>query len=146
MSETSVLFTLRDALPKDCEFINSFTFAEGMDVIDDIEGIVVAVNSEDETVGFIRIVKDDDGIAHVNPIITYASWRGFGVGRALIEDAHQKHGELRLVSRGASIGFYRALGFEECSWDLIGEGLSEDCDNCSWRDECGPLPMRLLAS
>ena len=136
------LFTLRAAEERDKQLLDSYTFAEGMDSIPSIEGVTVAVNSDDVPVAFIRIVQDSAGVAHIYPIVTYEPWRGYGVGRALIDDAMGRFGELRLVSRGSSRGFYEALGFEECDWGLIEKGVSEDCPNCSWRDECSPVPMR----
>lgn len=141
-----MLFTLRQAKESDKPFLDSYTYAEGMDNIPDLEGVTVAVNSDDDPVAFIRIVKDSEGVAHVYPIVTYGPWRGYGVGRALIDDARASNGELRLVSRGSSRGFYEALGFEECSWSLIEPGVSEDCPSCSWRDECSPCPMRIAGS
>lgn len=136
------LFTLRSAKDTDKALLDTYTYAEGMDNIPNIEGVTVAVNSEDTPVGFIRIVTDSENVAHIYPIVTYSLWRGYGVGKALIANALQKYGELRLVSRGSSRGFYEALGFEECDWSLIEKGVSEDCPNCSWRDECDPCPMR----
>ena len=78
------------------------------------ERVRVAVNDEDVVVGFCRLQDDVNGIAYVNPIVTYSAWRGYGVGRALIEDARDLAGELRLIARGTSEGFYRKLGFVEC--------------------------------
>lgn len=140
----SDLFTLRPARPSDKALLDSYTYAEGMDNIPDVEGVTVAVNAEDMPVGFIRIVQDAEGVAHIYPIVTYSAWRGYGVGRALVDDAVAHFGELRLVSRGSSRGFYEALGFEECDWSMISPGMSEDCPNCSWRDECDPCPMRIV--
>lgn len=141
----SELFTLRQAKDADKALIDSYTYTEGMDDIPDVEGVTVAVNEEDVPVGFIRIVLDSEGVANVYPIVTYSAWRGYGVGRALIEHALNEHGELKLVSRGASRGFYETLGFTPCDWSLIERGFSEDCDGCSWRDECDPVPMRRLS-
>lgn len=137
------LFTLRGARPEDKELLDSYAYAEGMDNIPDVDGVTVAVNGDDIPVGFIRIVLDSEGIANVYPIVTYAPWRGYGVGRSLIEHALDEHGELKLVSRGASRGFYEALGFVPCDWNAIEHGFSEDCDSCTWRDECDPCPMRI---
>ncbi len=138
----SDLFTLRPARDADLPYLNSYNYAEGMDSLDDVEGVTVAANSADEPVGFIRIEVGPSGRAYVYPIVVHKSWRGYDVGRALMDAALAQHRELRLVSRGSSIGFYKALGYEACSWDEIDEGIGEDCANCSWRDECAPLPMR----
>ena len=140
---TDELFTIRDARADDKPVLDAYANAEGMDAIPDIEGVRVAVNDDDEVVGFIRIALDEeDGTAFVNPVITHETWRGYGVGRALMEEALARHGELRLVSRGGSLAFYEALGYERIGWDLIKMALVDDCDHCELRDECGPVPMR----
>ncbi len=144
-SSQNDLFSLRPARDADKALLDTYTYAEGMDNIPDVEGVTVAVNSDDIPVGFIRIVIDGKGIANVYPIVTYAAWRRYGVGRALIDDALSRFGELKLVSRGSSRGFYETLGFQECAWTEIEPGFSEDCSACSWRDECNPCPMRLVA-
>ena len=124
--------------------IDAYANAEGMDVIPGPDRVRVAVNDDDEVVGFCRLQDDVNGIAYVNPIVTYSAWRGYGVGRALIEDARAMAGELRLISRGTSEGFYRKLGFVEMAWSEVDlEAASEDCDNCPYRDACGPVPMKL---
>ena len=116
----------------------------GMDRIPGPERVRVAVNADDVVVGFCRLQDDVNGIAYVNPVVTYSVWRGYGVGRALMEDARAIAGELRLIARGTSEGFYRKLGFEEMSWDEVDlEAASEDCDNCPYREACGPVPMKL---
>lgn len=138
----SSVFELRHAIASDLPFINAFNYAEGMDALDSPEGITVAADSDGDPVGFIRIAIGESGNAFVNPIVVNPSWRGSGVGRALMNAASAKHGVLRLVSRGSSRGFYEALGFMPCDWAEIDEGVSEDCANCSWRDDCAPVPMK----
>lgn len=137
------LFTLRAAEAKDKTWLDSYCFAEGMANLDDLDGVTVAVNASDEPVGFIQIAMGNNGVAHVYPIVVHPSWRGFDVGRALIEDAHSKFGELRLVSRGSSIGFYEKLGFVPCEWEMIDNEQTEGCVDCSTKAECKPLPMVL---
>lgn len=126
--------------------IDAYANAEGMDVIPGPARVRVAVDSSDAVVGFCRLQDDVNGIAYVNPIVTYSAWRGYGVGRALILDALEQAGELRLIARGASVGFYRRLGFEEMPWDEVDlEAAEEECDSCPYRADCGPVPMRLEA-
>jgi len=138
------LFTIRDAREADMPLINSYAAEAGMDVIPGPQRVRVAANEDDMVVGFCRLQDDVNGIAYVNPIVTYEAWRGYGVGRALIEDAHALAGELRLISRGTSEGFYRKLGFVEMPWEDVDlEAAEEDCDNCPYRESCGPVPMRL---
>ena len=138
------LFTIRDARITDMPLIDSYAHAAGMDRIPGPHRVRVAVNGDDVVVGFCRLQDDANGVAYVNPIVTYEAWRGYGVGRALIQDARSIAGELRLISRGTSEGFYRKLGFQEMPWseaDLA--AASEDCDGCPYREQCGPVPMRL---
>lgn len=137
----SDLFTLRPAREGDWELINYYAYNEGMDDIPSLDNVTVAANADDECVGFLRLAFSEAGIAHVNPVVTYSAWRGYGVGRALIDDARAHHDEIRLVARGGSIGFYRALGFVEIPWTDIAPGVTEECDGCPLFDECGPLPM-----
>lgn len=137
------LFSIRDARPDDMPLIDSYAAAEGMDHMPGAARIRVAVDGADAPVGFCRLQDDAAGIAYVNPIVTYGPWRGYGVGRALIEDAAARAGELRLIARGTSEGFYRKMGFREMGWDEVDlEAASEDCDRCPYRAECGPVPMR----
>lgn len=144
MQTMSELFTLRPARVDDMPWLNAYCAAEGMANLDDSVDVTVAVNDADEPVGFIQIAYGSRGVAHIYPIVVHPSWRGFDVGRTLIEDAHAHHGELRLVSRGSSIGFYERLGFVECPWDAIDNELTEGCVDCPMADECHPLPMWLL--
>ncbi len=136
------LFVLRPARDDDMAYLNAYAYAEGMPDIPGIENVTVAVNEDDLPVGFIRLNYSDGGIAHVNPVVTYAPWRGSGVGRALMEDALSRCGELRLVSRGSSLAFYRALGFSDISWDMIKPEIAAECDGCELYDECLPTPVR----
>ena len=135
------LVTLRPAEERDLEYLNYYAYCEGMDSMPSAENITVAVNEDDIPVGFIRIAMGANGIAHVNPVVVLGTWRGHGVGRILTEDALAKHGELRLVSRGGSISFYRALGFTDLTWDQIDPLVVDDCGSCELRAECQPQPM-----
>lgn len=140
------LFSIRDCREADMPLVDAYAAAEGMDSIPGPENVRVAVDADDVVVGFCRLHADANGIAYVNPIVTYAAWRGYGVGRELIADARARVGELRLISRGTSEGFYRKLGFVDMGWDEVDlEAASEDCDNCPYREDCGPIPMKLLA-
>lgn len=141
----SELFTLRDARESDAILINYYANCEGMDVMPSMERIRVAVNPDDQVVGFCRIQESIDGLSYINPIVVVESWRKYGVGRALIEDAHEREGMLCLVSRGEIAGFYRKLGFVEMPWDEVDlQAASEECDVCSRRAECNPVPMKLV--
>ena len=136
-----VPFTLRDAREPDLAYLNAYAAVEGMDDLPSAENVRVAVNGDDVPVGFLRLQQGSNDVAHVSPVVSCATWRGWGVGRALVEEALASCGELRLVARGASVPFYRALGFEELPWDAIAPEIAVDCDGCEMRGECCPLPM-----
>ena len=136
------VITLRPAQEKDWPWLNAFCYSEGMDNLPSLENVTVAADGDDDAVGFIRIAFSPEGVAHVNPVVVNPNWRGFGLGRILTENALATYGELRLVARGSAVPFYRALGFEEVPWEDITMAVTEDCDHCDMRDECGPLPMR----
>lgn len=138
---TESLFAIRDGREADLAYLNAYAAAEGMDTLPSATGVRVAVNDEDVPVGFLRLQKGENGVFHVNPVVSCATWRGWGVGRALVEEALSRVGELRLVARGASVPFYRALGFKEVPWDAIAPTIAADCDGCGMRGECVPLPM-----
>lgn len=138
---SDVPFTLRDARESDLAYLNAYAAAEGMDDLPSAENVRVAVNEDDVPVGFLRLQQGSNGAAHVNPVVSCATWRGWGVGRALMEEALASRGELRLVARAASVPFYRALGFGELSWDAVAPEIAVDCDGCELRGECCPLPM-----
>ena len=137
------LITLRPAREEDLAFLNVFCYSEGMDNLPSVENVTVAADSDDDPVGFIRIAMGNNGVAHVNPVVVNPYWRGHGIGRILTEDALRKYGELRLVSRGSSVPFYRALGFEDITWDDIDPLVVDDCGGCEMREECCPQPMRV---
>ncbi len=139
---TEPLFTLRPAHDADRPFLDAFCYAEGMDNLPDLENVTVAANSADEAVGFIRIAIGANGVAHVNPVVVYPSWRGYHVGEALMSHAQQRYGELRLVARGSSKGFYERLGFSACPWEEVDLSVTENCDICTLVDECQPCPMK----
>ena len=137
-------FTLRAAQDSDRPFLYAFCYSEGMANLDSLENVTVAVDVDDDPIGFIQIAYGASGVAHVYPIVVNPNWRGLHVGSALIDEMHSRHGELRLVSRGSSVGFYEKLGFQECDWSLIDDDCTEGCADCSTKAECAPLPMRLI--
>lgn len=137
----SELFRIRDARLDEKPVLDAYANAEGMDGLPSVERVRVAANEDDEVVGFLRIALDAAGVAHVNPVVVHETWRGFGVGRALVDEALADYGELRLVSRGTSLPFYEALGFEPIAWDLIKPEIAAECDECELYSECGPVPM-----
>lgn len=139
---TEALFTLRPAREGDRPFLDSYCYSEGMDNLPDLENVTVAANAGDEPVGFIRIAFGSNGFAHVNPVVVHASWRGYKVGETLVDDAQARFGELRLVARGASKGFYDRIGFSKCAWEDIDMTVTENCDVCTLVEECHPCPMR----
>lgn len=136
-------YMLRPAVESDKPYLDAFCYSEGMADLDSLDDVTVAVDMDDDPIGFIQILAGSNGVAHVYPVVVNPNWRGLGIGKALVDDAHKKHGELRLVSRGTSVGFYKKLGFEECDWSLIDNECTEGCADCPTKESCAPLPMRL---
>lgn len=134
-------FTIRDARADDLPTLNAYNYQEGMDAFPSVENIRVAVNAEGDIVGYLRLAFSPEGVAHVNPVVTYPTWRGHGVGRALMDEALERHGELRFVARGASVGFYEKLGYRAIPWEDVCLDVAEDCRVCTLVDECRPQPM-----
>ena len=133
---------LRPARDADMDYVNAYAAWEGMDAIPSPEGVTVAVNEDDVPIGFVRVwVDPQNGQAYVNPIVLYQPWRGFGIGRLLMEGVHERYGSVRLVSRGVSTPFYHALGYADIEWELIAPEIAGDCDGCEMREECTPQPM-----
>ncbi|MBR3690012.1 MAG: GNAT family N-acetyltransferase [Eggerthellaceae bacterium] len=139
---TEPLFTTRPARQEDRPYLDSYCYSEGMDNLPNLDNVTVAVNSADEPVGFIRIAIGSNGIAHVNPVVVHKSWRGYHVGEELMAEQQKRYGELRLVARGASKGFYDRLGFAPCPWEEVDLSVTENCDICTLVEECQPCPMK----
>lgn len=139
----NALFTLRPAREEDMPYINTYAFYEGMDEIPGTENVTVAVNGQDVPVGFVRLFASEGEVGYVNPIVVHSEWRGYGIGEALMEAASESFKEMRLVSRGSSLAFYRALGYEDIGWDEVAP-VASDCDGCPMRDECHPQPVHLI--
>lgn len=137
----SDLFVLRAARQSDANTINTYASWEGMDAMPSMENITVAQSSSGDIVGFLRVAHGANGVMHVNPVVVVSTWRNHGVGRALMDNALATYGELRLVSRGSSAGFYRALGYAPLTWDDIDKAVVDDCGNCPLREECEPVPL-----
>jgi len=129
---------------EDLSTLNELSYNEGMGQLVEEDVVFVAANENAEPIAFIRLIVDDAGVCHVNPIVVNPLWRRQGVGQALTNFALAGYGELRLVSRGSSKAFYEALGFEEASWEKICESIVEECNHCELFEDCNPLPMRKI--
>lgn len=132
--------TIRNAEEKDLPWIHDLLRHEDMDEYSDVEHLLVACRA-DHPAGFIRLKYTDCGV-HVAPIIVECAMRGEGIGYLLMKEASKRVGELKLVARGSAVGFYRALGMKECSFEVISTELEEDCTACSMKEDCKPIPFR----
>lgn len=135
-------FELRAAVESDVEKINVLANSINMPPLDSAEEVKIAVTPEGRIVGYIHVLAGQNGAMHVQSVASDPTWRGKGVGRALMEDAYAAHGDLRLVARGTAVGFYQTLGYEETPWESIDFTVADDCFACDERDTCHPLPMR----
>ena len=137
------MIRLRPAREDDLPVLNAYCYNEGMDNLPGAEGVTVAADGDDDPVGFVRVVMGGNGFAHVNPIVVNPYWQGYGIGHILMDDALAQHGELRLVSRGSSLDFYRRIGGVEIGWDDVDLSVTDDCEGCELREECHPQPIRV---
>lgn len=123
--------------------------AMGLPSEDDYMQGVVAVDENDKPLGFIRIytVLDKsypEGNGHyVYPVIVAKDLHGEGIGRILIEYAHEKYGELKLVACRASRDFYPKCGFVPLSWEFVAHKIAYDCEMCPDIDSCEPQAFML---
>lgn len=138
------MIKVRPAREDDLPTLNAYCYNEGMDNLPGIENVTVAADSDDDPIGFIRIALGNNGFAHVNPIVVNPYWRGYGIGHILMNDALARYGELRLVSRGSSLDFYRRIGGTEVPWEDIDMTVTDDCEGCEMREECCPQPIRVV--
>lgn len=105
---------------------------------------VVAVDENDKPLGFIRIYKvfekdqPEGNGSYVYPVIVAKDLHTRGIGRALIDYAHEKHGELKLVACRASRDFYPKCGFDPLSWEFVAHRIAYDCEMCSDLPTCDP--------
>lgn len=137
------LFVTRDMQKDDLPLVNALGGSEGFGQVQPDDAVRVAVNEDGEIVGFLRLAFGEQGEAHVNPVVVYETWRRFGVGRTLLNEALRTYKELRLVARGWTIPFYEALGFEPCNWEDISKTVAAECDGCEMRGGCHPQPMSM---
>lgn len=131
-------FTLRPAEARDEAAVGALMEWGGMGLAHDWLDAMVAVDTNDTVIGYLRVQLTDKG-PHVAPVAVWENWQGQGVGRALMEDALERHGYLKLVSRGDAAGFYRSVGCREIALNEISGDLGEDCAHCPDRDECQPV-------
>lgn len=106
------------------------------------EGVRLALDGDGHMLGAIYVETAPDGSDNVKTVVVNPEYRGLGVGAALMEDALRSHPDLRLVSRGVSVGFYEAIGFKRCTWDDIDPQYKADCDSCEDLPTCYPVPFR----
>ena len=137
-----VRFTLRKAQARDEEPIRTLMATGGMGVAPDWQDAMVAVTDADRPIGYLRVQVTDKG-PHVAPVAVFPYWQGQGIGRALMEDALERFGMLKLVARGEAADFYRKLGYREIPLDEISGDLGEDCANCPDRVTCQPIAFAL---
>ena len=144
----SPLFSIRTAQQRDLAFLQLLCDEQGLAIIQSVADCRVAVNDEDEPVGFIHIETVDDETvekngAYVYPVAVFESWQHYGVASALIEDAYSRVDALKLVACRPSQGFYPKAGFKPVGWELIAQRITRDCELCVAREACQPIPFML---
>lgn len=141
-------FSIRSARDSDLPIIQLMCKQAGMPFSEDFQFGTVAVNSEDQPVGFIRIMEvtqdaNPRGMgAYVYPVVVFENWRHHGVARALVDYELQRYKVLKLVACSPSRGFYQRSGFETEAWGNIAAVIARDCELCADRSCCEPQPFR----
>ena len=145
------LFSIRSAAVHDEPYLTALFQSEGMPVLQPAQFLTgtVAVNSDDEPVGFIRIFTVNEGANcadcagdgnYVYPVIVFKSWRQLGVASALVNHELRRRGKLKLVACRPSRGFYLRTGFLPEEWHSIANVIASDCEKCPDRASCEPQP------
>lgn len=133
---------IRPARKADLQRINSMARASGMSPVQNVSNVYVGEIQGYGVVSYVKLTFGrPDGICHVNPIVVDRPWRRLGLGKRLILFLLDRYGEVRLVARGESEGFYERLGFENVGWEQIYDPVASECDTCSDREDCRPRPM-----
>lgn len=133
---------LRKAQERDESAIRTLMGVGGMGLAPDWQDAMVAVAENDAPIGYLRVQQTALG-PHVAPVAVFPYWQGQGIGRALMEDALERFGVLKLVARGEVADFYRKLGYREIPFDQISGDLEEDCEHCPDRASCQPIAFML---
>jgi GNAT superfamily N-acetyltransferase len=131
-----------DASDSDMKSVNNLFGSQKFPPAPSAEGVRIALDDGKRLLGAIYVEVAPDGTDNVKTVVVDSECRGHGVGAALMEDALRTHPDLRLVSRGVSVGFYEALGFKRCTWDDIDPQYKADCDSCEDFPTCFPVPFR----
>ncbi|NLG10538.1 MAG: GNAT family N-acetyltransferase [Coriobacteriaceae bacterium] len=146
--QSEVLFNIRPARGSDFPIIQLMCEQAGMPFSEDFQFGTVAVNSDDQPVGFIRILEVTQDVnpqgmgAYVYPVVVFENWRHHGVARALVDYELQRYKALKLVACSPSRGFYHRAGFVTEAWDNIAAIIARDCELCADRSCCEPQPFR----
>ena len=74
---------------------------------------LVAICDDKELVGFVRALTDGEVTMYIAELLVAPTWRGRGVGRALLDACHLlfPHTRLDLLSTQSADQFYEASGF-----------------------------------
>jgi len=133
------MITVRRAEPEDLEIIIRIADACEMSHALPTENCLIAFE-DSWPVGFMRL-EFVNAVPYVRPIAVLPAKRGKGVAKRLLGIVLAKFGEVRVVSRGTATEFYRSLGFQRMSWDEVYSPFRGECQQCSDREDCSPLPM-----
>lgn len=142
MERSVKTYSIRDAQPQDMTAVNGLFSSQSFPDAPSAEGVRIAETPEGELVGALFLEVAPDGSENVKTIVVVEEARGFGVGAALMGDALASHLDLRLVSRGASVGFYERIGLKRCGWEDIDPIYRRDCDECPDLPTCNPVPFK----
>lgn len=137
-------FIIRDAEAQDKPIVNELFSSQNFPLAETIDDVRIACD-DNGMIGALLMETAPNGSRNVKTIVVTEEARGKGVGKVLMQDALSANPDLRLVSRGVSVGFYEALGLTRCDWSEIDPQYRRDCDGCEDLPTCNPVPFRSLA-
>jgi GNAT superfamily N-acetyltransferase len=73
----------------------------------------IVLTQNEKVIGFLRALSDGHLTTYISEVLVASSYRGLGLGAALVETCHLlcRDARIDLLSTGSADGFYKAKGF-----------------------------------
>ena len=95
----------------------------------------------EETIAGCGRIEDHGNFAMLRPLVVSEPYRGYNVGRLILQEIMPANKPTMLVARGEAIAFYKAMEFLPTGWDDMSPSQRAECNSCFNRNECMPQPM-----
>lgn len=99
-----------------------------------------------EVVGCCALAITWEGLAEVRSLVVAEEARGMGVGRRLVEACVSDaltFGIYKVFALTYQVDFFRKLGFQEVSKDVLPQKVWADCIKCPQFPECDEVAMMI---